>query len=80
MAAKYVMRRADTVALQERQREQLAELLEAVTKEAPVTLEPWLKSAFEAAPDEAGRIRVIVDQVASLTDTSALAWHERLVS
>ena len=78
MAAKYVMRRADTVALQERQREQLAELLDALTKEAPASLEPWLKSAFESAPDEAGRQRVIVDQVASLTDTSALAWHERL--
>lgn len=31
------------------------------------------------AVDDAGRKRVVVDQVASLTDQSALAWYERLV-
>ena len=30
--------------------------------------------------DDAARLRVVVDQVASLTDTSALAWHARLVA
>jgi dGTPase len=30
------------------------------------------------AADDAARLRVVVDQVASLTDASALAWHERL--
>lgn len=79
VAARYVMSRQDTVALQARQREQLAELLDAVTAGAPGTLEPWLRDAFQAASDEAGRMRVVVDQVASLTDTSALAWHHRLV-
>ena len=28
--------------------------------------------------DDAGRLRVVVDQVAVLTDASALAWHDRL--
>ena len=29
--------------------------------------------------DDAGRRRVVIDQVASLTDASALAWHAALV-
>jgi dGTPase len=79
VAAKYVMRRTDTLTMQERQREQLLELLAAVATGAPGTLEPPLRVAFEAAADDAARLRVVVDQVASLTDTSALAWHQRLV-
>ena len=31
------------------------------------------------AADDAARLRVIIDQVASLTDSSALAWHRRFV-
>jgi dGTPase len=33
---------------------------------------------FDAAPDDAGRLRVVVDQVASLTDPGATALHRRL--
>jgi dGTPase len=79
VAAKYVMRRTETLAMQERQREQLLELLVAVATGAPGTLEPPLQAAFDTAADDASRLRVAVDQVASLTDTSALAWHQRLV-
>ncbi|HVV74751.1 MAG TPA: deoxyguanosinetriphosphate triphosphohydrolase [Mycobacteriales bacterium] len=80
VAARYVMRREETLALQERQREQLTELLAAIAAGAPGTLEPAMREAFEAADDDAASLRVVVDQVASLTDTSALAWHQRLVS
>jgi dGTPase len=78
MADRYVMRREVTVRTQQRQREQLAELLTALAATAPGSLEPWLRSAYDRAPDDAARLRVVVDQVASLTDTSAPAWHERL--
>jgi dGTPase len=80
MADRYVMRREVTVRMQTRQREQLTELLEAVETSAPSSLEPWLRTAYEAAPDDDARLRVVVDQVASLTDTSAMAWHDRLVT
>ena len=42
-------------------------------------LEPWLRPAFEQAHDDAARLRVVVDQVASLTDVSIMDWHRRLV-
>jgi dGTPase len=31
-----------------------------------------------SAQTEAEQMRAVIDQVASLTDQSALAWHERL--
>ncbi len=77
MADLYVMRREVTIRAQRRQREQLSELLAALATSAPGSLEPWLRTAYDAAPDDDARLRVVVDQVASLTDTSALTWHER---
>ena len=79
IADRYVMRRDKTVILQRRQREQLTELLAALVETAPDSLEPWLRTAYDAAPDDAAKLRVVVDQVASLTDPSALAWHDRYV-
>jgi dGTPase len=79
IADRYVMQREVAIRAQQVQREQLTELLEALEKSAPATLEPWLRATYAAAPDDDARLRVVVDQVASLTDTSAAAWHERLV-
>ena len=42
-------------------------------------LEPWLRDSHAEAADDAGRLRVIIDQVASLTDVSIVEWHSRLV-
>jgi dGTPase len=80
LAHRYVMRREDTLALQMAQREQLEELAVAVLAKAPDSLEPWLGGSWAAAPDDAARLRVVVDQLASLTDTSAAAWHSRWVA
>ena len=78
VAAHYVMEADDRVAAMARQRELLAELFDAVAAGAPATLEPIFRGDHAAAGDDAGRLRVCVDQVASLTDASALAWHGRL--
>ena len=43
------------------------------------SLEPWLRPTYEAARDDAERLRVVIDQVASLTDVSIVDWHRRLV-
>jgi dGTPase len=78
ITAHYVMTRAGVIAAQARERELLAELAFAVERGAPSTLDPLLRPAWEAAADESARRRVIIDQIASLTDTSAIAWHHRL--
>ena len=45
---------------------------------APGTLDRAFAAQFAAAGSDAARGRVVIDQVASLTDTSARSWHERL--
>ena len=42
-------------------------------------LEPAFAADFRDAGSDAERARVIVDQIASLTDQSAIDWHNRLV-
>ncbi len=79
IAAHYVMRADDRVALLTRQRQQLAELVAGLCARAPDVLEAPFAADWCAAADDAGRLRVVVDQVASLTDASALLWHDRLI-
>jgi len=78
ITAHYVMTRAGVVAAQARERELLTELAQAIERGAPRTLDPLLRPAWDAAGTDAAHRRVVIDQVASLTDTSAIAWHHRL--
>ena len=78
ITAHYVMTRAGVIAAQARERELLAELALAVECGAPGTLDPLLRPAWHTAQADTERRRVIIDQIASLTDTSAIAWHHRL--
>jgi dGTPase len=80
VTAHYVMRRSGVEMVQARERELITELAAAVLTGAPVTLDPMFRPEFEAASDDGSRLRVVIDQIASLTDTSAIAWHERLRS
>jgi dGTPase len=86
VAARYVMGRAGAAVQQAGEREVIAELAMSIYEGAPATLDPVLRPAWEAADEaasagaEAERRRVVIDQVASLTDTSAIVWHRRLCS
>jgi dGTPase len=60
-----------------RQRGILTELADSLWAR-PEQLDIGFAEDWAAAPDDAARKRVVVDQVASLTDVSALAWVERL--
>jgi dGTPase len=78
VAAHYVMRADDRVAILERQLEVLTELVAALVARGPAELQPSHRADFTEAGSDAARLRAIVDQVASLTDASAVAWHARL--
>jgi dGTPase len=78
IAAHYVMRADDRVLAMERQREVLAELVAALADRGPEGLDRPFADDWHAAADDAGRMRVVIDQVASLTDASAVARHARL--
>jgi dGTPase len=79
IAAHYVMRTDDRVSAMERQRTLLVELVEQLDATGGEHLDRSFADDWAAAADDAGRRRVVVDQVASLTDASARAWHARLV-
>ena len=75
----FVMQREGAEAEYARQREIIAELVHALTLDEGRSLELWLQPTYETATSDAERFRVIIDQVASLTDVSAVQWHKRLV-
>jgi dGTPase len=78
VTAQYVMSRAGAAQNQARERELITELASAVLAGAPETLDPVFGPAYAAAVTDQEKLRVAVDQTASLTDTSAFAWHRRL--
>jgi dGTPase len=80
IAAVYVMTAAARQPVYVQQRELLTELASVVADRAPDVLEPSFAAAWRSAPDDGARLRVVVDQVASLTDTSATSWHARLTA
>jgi dGTPase len=78
VTARFVMSRPGVASRQARQRELIGELAAAVQAGAPATLDPALRPSYQAAKTDEARMRVLIDQLASLTDTSAIAWHQRL--
>lgn len=77
-ALRWVMRDPARLAVQARQRDLVAELVERLVAGAPDALDPAFVPSWEAAADDAARLRVVVDQVAVLTDAGAQRWCERL--
>ena len=78
VTALYVMDRPGVRTVQEREREVVSDLVRLLADRAPDLLEPVYAEAWSAAPDDAGRLRAVVDQVAGLTDGAASALHARL--
>ena len=80
IALRYVMRRPHAAERGDQQRELLTELVGALWRLAPQPLEPAFARLWRLADDDAERLRIVVDQVASLTDPAAVAWHRRLTT
>jgi dGTPase len=77
-ALRYVMSDPVRLERQRKQRQLLADLVEAVRQHAPGTLDPAFRPVWAGAADDTERLRVVIDQVASLTDIQAIRWHQRL--
>ena len=74
LSVRYVMGRDDAVAGYGRQRDLLVAVAESLLATAPAGLDPMYAQLFLDAPDSAVAKRVVVDQVAGLTDTSVLRF------
>ncbi|AJT40491.1 deoxyguanosinetriphosphate triphosphohydrolase [Psychromicrobium lacuslunae] len=78
LATTFVMTTDRRQPIYQRQQEILHELVAALVASGDRHLETMFAADWRAATDDAGRLRVVIDQVASLTDVSALAWHREL--
>ena len=77
-AVRYVMAPREHEPVYLRQRTELFDLADALVGSGDRHLEPIFADAWRRADDDAGRLRAVVDQIASLTDTSARTWHARI--
>ena len=78
VAVKWVMNRPGAEKEYARQRDTIAELVHALRLTDGSAIELWLRPAYDSAQTDAERFRVVIDQVASLTDVSIMHWHARL--
>jgi dGTPase len=78
VAARYVMETEQAFVLRAQQAALIRDLV-ALLADRPDQLEPAFHAWWSAAPDDAARLRVVIDQIASLTDASARRLHRLLV-
>ncbi|MCX6449728.1 MAG: deoxyguanosinetriphosphate triphosphohydrolase [Actinobacteria bacterium] len=80
MAGHYVIN-ADTSQIRYgEQQKLLTQLVEAILASAPATLEGFFLQDWQRAENDQQRLRVVIDQVASLTDPGAILLHTRLIN
>lgn len=78
LATTFVMTTDRRQPIYQRQQEILHELVAILVASGDKHLETMFAADWREATDDAERLRVVIDQVASLTDVSALAWHRKL--
>jgi dGTPase len=71
------MQREGVESLHQEQQEKLVFLVQYIVQMEGIPLEPWLRLSWEQAKNDGEKLRVAVDQVASLTDLSADNWFEK---
>ena len=79
IVAAFVMSRNTRQPIYQQQRQILTSLADVLLDTGEQHLDAGFAEDWRDAADDTARRRVVVDQVASLTDQSALAWYERLV-
>lgn len=78
IVAAFVMTTNSRQPVYTQQREVLTELCDTLFEQGPAVMDRHFADDWNATSDEAVRRRIVVDHVASLTDQSAFAWHNRL--
>ena len=78
IAVRYVMEPREHEPVYLRQRTLVFDLADVLMTGGGKGIDPVLLDVWHRAENDDARLRVVVDQIASLTDTSARAWHARL--
>ncbi|HEX2902928.1 MAG TPA: deoxyguanosinetriphosphate triphosphohydrolase [Jatrophihabitans sp.] len=80
IAYRYVMSRRGVTGQLAEQRRVLTELVAVLLERGAPALSPVMQERWYEAAGDAHRLRVVIDQVAQLTDSAALTWHQRLLA
>jgi dGTPase len=78
MAGHYIIRAEKSQERYAKQQQVIVDLVQAVRESAPSTLESFFLQEWNRADSEREKMRVVIDQIASLTDVGAYALHEQL--
>jgi dGTPase len=78
VAGHYIINAAHSQDKYEKQQVLIRELVEMLFKSAPQALDPIFEDDWKVATNDSERLRVVIDQIASLTDPGAYALHARL--
>ena len=79
IVAAFVMKISSRQPVYTKQREILTELADTIWATGDEHLDAAFAVDWSSAADDAARKRIVVDQIASLTDQGAFAWYERVV-
>jgi dGTPase len=77
LAARFVMNRVGAEELYARQRQQIQDLVQFLNQDPEANLDRFHTDLWLAAQSDAAKFRVVIDQVAALTDVSLVQWHQR---
>ena len=80
VAGHYLINAAASQDRYEKQNVVIHELVEMLFEAAPLELDPIFEDDWKLATNDSERLRVVVDQIASLTDPGAYALHAHLRS
>ena len=77
MAGHYIIRAEKSQERYASQQKVIVDLVQAVREQAPESLESFFLQEWNRATSEREKMRVVIDQIASLTDVGAYALHEQ---
>jgi dGTPase len=77
LAARFVMNRAGADEMYSRQRQQIQDLVEFLNQDPEANLDRFHTNLWFDAGSSDAKFRVVIDQVAALTDVSLVQWHQR---